>query len=414
MEDSSTPALVLFEPKWEKGGHHPSWFKELVGRLLSLDQNVVALCPQPEELVESVSSWLSTEKVERLTAVRIPDQRQMLGTLGKTPFRMFRALTMAREYNRHIVQATENLTPAPECVWFGLTDLFALRVRGFGKWVSRMFVLPYTGLFFFPPHPPQSFVYRILFDDLGFFRGRNCRGIVVLSDRDRLRLLQQYSKPVWTVPDFHAGDHEPHAFSKNSSLASEIRELSCGRKIVLMAGDISPRKGLVQFLKLAEYSRALDYLFVVAGTLHEDAFTKPDQREIMRARSFSNVHIHPHRIASDNEFGSVVYEADILYAVYPDFDHSSNMLIQSAVNETPIMVASNKEMGLRVDEYQLGATVEPDNVIAMKQALVRLTDDEFSNTKSFKAGCRAYRDLHSADVFAREVLRICTTSHSSR
>ena len=320
---------------------------------------------------------------------------------------------MAREYNRHIVQATENLTPAPECVWFGLTDLFALRVRGFGKWVSRMFVLPYTGLFFFPPPLPRSFVYRIFFDDLGFFRGKNCKGIVVLSDRDRLRLLPQYPKTVWTLPDFHSGDHESRALSDNSSLASEIGELACGKKIVLMAGDISPRKGLVQFLKLAEYCRAHHYFFVVAGTFHEDAFTKSDRRNILRARSFSNVHIHPHRIASDIEFASVVSLADILYAVYPDFDHSSNMLIQTAVNETPIMVASNKEMGLRVEEYQLGSTVDPDNVIAMKNALVRLIDDEFSNTESFKAGCRAYRDLHSADVFAREVLRICTTSYSS-
>lgn len=239
-------------------------------------------------------------------------------------------------------------------------------------------------------------------------------GIAVLSERDRLLLQRQYAKPVWCLPDFRAGGHDAASLPIDSSITFEINNLACDRKIILMAGDISPRKGLVRFLELAASCQAENYFFVVAGALHEDAFTASDQQKIARAKSFSNLFIHPDRIASDREFDAVISQADILYAVYPDFDHSSNMLIHAAVNEIPIIVASGMEMGLRVEEYQLGATVDPGNIDEMKRALVRFSENDSSNAARFIAGCKAYRDFHTAKEFARGVLRICTTSSNNR
>lgn len=166
-------SLYIFEPKWSGGGHHPSWFKELVAQWLRLGHRVTAFCPAPREVATALEGRLASHEFARLSLLEIPDQRDLLGRWAHSPLRMLRVLWMAGVYNRILCAALGKSLPLGCCLFFGLTDLFALRLRGWGRLCAARFSLPFVGMYFFPPSAPPSFFKKLLLDDLGFFRGRS-------------------------------------------------------------------------------------------------------------------------------------------------------------------------------------------------------------------------------------------------
>jgi hypothetical protein len=63
----------------------------------------------------------------------------------------------------------------------------------------------------------------------------------------------------------------------------------------------------------------------------------------------------------------------MIFAVYKDFPHSSNLLSKAAFFKKPIMVSSKYYMGSEVDEYQLGFSVSEDNYLEGQLLLDRNT-----------------------------------------
>lgn len=406
--EQATTTLCVFEPKWKGGGHHPSWFKELVAQWLSQGYRVIAFCPAPSEVLYDLNDRLTQSQLSRLLLHEVPDQSDLLGRWANSPLRMFRILWMAKEYNAILEKNTREILPKSVPIYFGLMDLFALKVRGLGRVATRCFSRPFIGLYFFPPTHERHFLAHLLIDELGFFRGRTCEAVLTLNEELTAELERHLEKPVWALPDFLAGDAAVSSkIQTDDNTVEQMKKAARGRRIVLLAGDISPRKGVSDFLDLAELCSSFPWYFVIAGHVHRDLFSREELQRLDAAASLDNVLIHPHRIESDEEFNSMVASSDVLYAAYPDFRHSSNQLIQSAAHQIPILVSEGHLMERRVRKFHLGAAFPYGETSAMVETLRSLMEADELWVSNFQIGCQRFCEAHSAEAFAKKLARIC-------
>jgi hypothetical protein len=86
----------------------------------------------------------------------------------------------------------------------------------------------------------------------------------------------------------------------------------------------------------------------------------------------SNLYIYPEYLLDERSFNDVIALSDVIFAVYRDFARSSNMLSKAAYFKKPLLVADDGLMGRRVKQYQIGCTVESQDVKAMKASLEKL------------------------------------------
>src|SRR5690606_31086851 len=87
-----------------------------------------------------------------------------------------------------------------------------------------------------------------------------------------------------------------------------------------------------------------------------------------------NCYFYFHRIENESYFNSIICICDIIFAVYKDFIHSSNLVTKAAFFEKPILVSEGYCMAKRVKNYRLGLTVEQDNIEKIIVAIRKLTN----------------------------------------
>jgi hypothetical protein len=97
-------------------------------------------------------------------------------------------------------------------------------------------------------------------------------------------------------------------------------------------------------------------------------------------------------MASESDYNSLVAACDIVYAVYQDFNGSSNSLTKAAGLGRPILVAANCLMGERVLASGIGAVApegDADGILAELDRLASRPKDSFSFEQ--------YRKQHSVE-----------------
>jgi hypothetical protein len=114
---------------------------------------------------------------------------------------------------------------------------------------------------------------------------------------------------------------------------------------------------------------------VFAGVLLEQTFSRDELAEI---RSFVSVQrddcfFYLNKISDDAQFNAVINVCDVLFAMYDNFLHSSNLVTKSALFGKRILVSSGGYMQEVVRRYKLGEAVPAGDVTAALTALHRLT-----------------------------------------
>ncbi|MFZ1576613.1 MAG: hypothetical protein WAT36_15525, partial [Chromatiaceae bacterium] len=84
-----------------------------------------------------------------------------------------------------------------------------------------------------------------------------------------------------------------------------------------------------------------------------------------------NMFVHT-EVVEDAEFDDVISSSKILFAVYQDFPHSSNMLAKAAKYKVPVIVADSYCMAERVKAFGLGLTVKQNDVVGTVGAIEKL------------------------------------------
>ena len=117
------------------------------------------------------------------------------------------------------------------------------------------------------------------------------------------------------------------------------------------------------------------------------------------ARPPENCVLRPGRIESDSEFDQLIAAADIVYAAYHDFRHSSNLLAKAARFRHPVVVSRGYCMEERVRRFSLGEVVEQDNEDESLAALRALRREIDVVPPARETGFNAYLREHSIARF---------------
>lgn len=401
--------IVVVDGLWI--GHHPTYVKTFVKILLGAGYRVSVLCPAPDD----VMSWVhQASKVEdgRFKAYSYSDSEP--GLLKCIPSKIRYALSSLARWI-HVSRSLKSfISPAekPDLVFFAWLDSY---LYGYlpTRLIDRFFPFSWSGLYFHPRHfrdlksdgsprkgyfpPPVNFIAQSM----------QASSIAVL-DAGIVSALRSklHGKQAVVLPDF--SDEIPA--SAHYKLAEEIRARAKGRKIIGLLGALARRKGLLTLIRIVNQSVSKDWYFVFAGEFLEETFSKEEREEI---KSFfdkqrENCTFHINNIPDDAQFNALVNVCDVIFAMYEDFLHSSNLITKSAIFGKSVLVSAGGYMEEVVRRYKLGEAVPAGDIHAALSALHRLTARDRSPENL--DGMREYAMSQSQEILRQIYLELVENS----
>lgn len=163
-----------------------------------------------------------------------------------------------------------------------------------------------------------------------------------------------------------------------SNLAKRILAQANGRKILFLGGMIGGQKNIQKWNQLISKADPQKYFFLQVGAIHTQSMNMRDYLSFYRMMfsKSENLMAIPRYLESEADFNELISISNILFAVYRNFDNSSNMLAKAAVFNKPILVSSRYLMGKRVQEYGIGAVSDERDVNQMIKAIECMPSSE--------------------------------------
>lgn len=383
--------IALVDTLWE--GHHPTYLKFFAKALLESGHEVVALCPEPEEMACWVDSFCPKEQT-RFHALAHRDLSP-----SRCSIRRFRSAANSLNNWLHlrngIRAAGSALGQLPDLTFLAWLDSYLPYMHPVV--IDQVFPYSWSGLYFHPRHLRQPLKYQHLrrgpLDPTIALTSARCPAVAVLDEGIVHPLHRLLRKPVVVFPDIVDASLPAGA----CDIAETIREKAAGRPIVGLLGALDRRKGLLTLLE-ASTRLAGEWLFVFAGPLFEPDFTADELTLIRRAAvaDGGNCFVHLHRLAEPH-FNAMVQACDVLFAAYEGFLTSSNLLTKAAVFEKKLIVSRDCCMGDRVTRFRLGHTMQAGDVDQCVAILRQMHEQMSSGERGVAADYEGYRRLHSVD-----------------
>lgn len=384
--------IVLIDPFI--GGHNPTYRQILAKTLLALNNRVITLCPDPSELTQWIQEKC-THNAELFHAIEIQTPKPSF-------FPFNRNISISFQLWQYAGTAIDRLCckngQKPDLVFFGYLDPY-LHPYLPPSIIDIIFPYRWSGLYFLPSHlrSEKNFLSQQMatFKNPEFvLNSSHCRAIAVLDEGITEKLKIAVRKPIITFPD--VTDSCPPDI--NFEVAQQIRERKRGKKVISLLGGLTERKGVLKFLEISQKVPQEKYLFVLAGQLFKNHFNKQQWNEIERIVNLSppNCLFYFERISGEAQFNALVAESDILFAVYNNFMHSSNILTKAAIFKKPVVVSDAHCMGERVQKFQLGLTVKENDLLQIIEALDYLSKD--CNLKTLKLNFEEYQHRHKQEM----------------
>lgn len=195
-----------------------------------------------------------------------------------------------------------------------------------------------------------------------------------------------------------------------SPLVQEIRRRASGRRVVFLGGSIGGQKNLACWFKLIALADPQHWFFVQVGEIHRGTLKDDDVAALDRAlaRPPENLMLHAGYLKDDQTFNAVIAASDVVFAVYRDFNISSNMLGKAAHFRKPVLVSDRYLMGRRVRQYGIGYAVPEDDACAAWDALTTTILNQVPE-ENFRRYCSDFNE----EKFAQRIdqfLRLCLAS----
>jgi len=367
--------IVLVDGLWV--GHHPTYVKTFAKVLLDAGYRVSVLCPAPDEVLSEVG-YSSVVDEQRLIACQFSDQMPKI--IPFLPTRLCNPFMSLARWMRvsRALRAIRSFSGRPDLVFFAWLDSY---VTGYlpVRFIGWLFPFYWTGLYFHPRHwrnagrngKPQQGWFAL--PEQFLVKSKWASSIAVLDAGivDALR-AELAGKPVVVLPDF-TDEVLP---SERCALVEEIQSKAKGRTIIGLLGGLARRKGLLTLIRIAKQSHEMPWCFVFAGVLLEETFTK---EELIEVRTFfsterENCFFFLRKIPDDAQFNAVFNVCDVIFAMYENFPHSSNLVTKAAIFGKNILVSCGGYMEEVVLKYELGEAVRAGDVEGAIRALHGLAD----------------------------------------
>lgn len=268
---------------------------------------------------------------------------------------------------------------------------------------------PWVGFYFHPSqyrwNTPLGFRKRIrqIQVDVQMLRQPQSRGLGILDEGLGFPLRWILRKKALVVlPE------QTEVESSFSAEALELRRLAGGRPIVGLLGRLSPRKGVLNFLRAAQAIDPSKACFLLAGKFRMEDFPPAEREELGRLlRPAENLYLKLDHIEDAAEFNAFFRACDLHILVYEKFFHSSGLLAKAAIFEKPVIVAKGYCMGERVQRYALGTCVPAKNPDMLQTAILQILESHLGDDNRFLAGCAAYRETLTDEPFQEALRQLC-------
>jgi len=389
--------IVVVDTVWT--GHVPSFHKLILAGFLDLGYSVASISPAPQDVVKYLQSKgydsslfipigfeQPTRKersiIHRFTG-RFAHRSLWLKKIATVLEAKLLWKTTAKLISKHVHSNTK-------FVFFPYID------RGFAlpnlnpKWIEQNFPFQWGGLHI-NGHQLQDRSSQIP------LKAKNCKSVCLLDERITDSIAQQLNKPVYWFPEVVEEQILPDETPK---LVQEIQSKANGRKIVSLIGVLSSSKDIETLLGVIQLSSELGkpYYFLIVGELLLSTF--PDKLQTLIQSFLSappeNVWIHTDRIEDEGSFNSLYACSDIIFAMYKDFQGSSNTLSKSAYFRKPIIVTQNEYLiAQRVNKHKLGQGVREGGTEKCLKAIEDLCA-QLASGQQF--GFEKYMALNSRDI----------------
>jgi glycosyltransferase involved in cell wall biosynthesis len=391
LDEPKLKMVALVDLSWE--GHHSAYLRFFSEALLQLGCRVVAFCPEPELL----TTMLATQpEPGHWWAVRYTPSGGFSPGASRLQARAhaFKRL----EDLADLLAVTERTIHASiDLVFFCFIDSFLGHWQSAAKFASRL-GRPFSGLYFHPVHlrarVPHMWLRRGFLSPDVVLGSPCCCAVAVLDEGIADKLSRRIGgKRVVSFPD-------PAVVTVSdtpSPLELQINEKAQGRKVIGLIGGLEKRKGLLDFIQHAAALEDQPLFFVAAGKCYPVTFSEEEKRIIKRLKTDTphNCFFLPEQIEDGTPFNGLVRRCDLLYAVYRDFPHSSNLLTKSAAMHVPIVVSDRYLMGERVRRFSLGFTVREDVPEDFRTLITSGKVFSWQMESQFKVGCAVYLEQHS-------------------
>ncbi|MEO8617506.1 MAG: hypothetical protein ABI600_20415, partial [Luteolibacter sp.] len=290
-----------------------------------------------------------------------------------------------------------------DLVFFPYLDSY-LRFLPFPAIPEFLLHRPWSGLYLRNHHhgekPSPRKSIRMLAKGDAILHSKLCHGIGVLDERFIPEMERMSRKEVVFYPDITQANLPAHP----SALALGVKESAAGRKIIGIIG-LERRKGFFTLLRTAElaHEQGLPYYFVCAGTVRLQEFTEQEQEKILTIvrkiadGEIGNLYFDPNagRIPDEADYNSLFSTFDIAWAAYEGFEGSSGTLSKSAAFEIPCIATAGECVGMRVENYRLGLTIQEADATQALAAIPCLLAGTDRNHQALSPDFGAYREHHS-------------------
>ena len=397
-QETQLKTVVILDAYW--GGHHATYFKIFTEILVKIGYNVVAICPQSQEVIE----WINLTCPERKDFLKVFH----INNINLEHLKILNHLHLWRIYQAtsallHWLQAasiiktiTAKLKISPDLVFFPWLDSY-LAYYLIPQVIDLIFPYKWTGLYFQPRHlrrkKKMPFLPSHPFPPHGLLCSKNCQSVNIL-DEGVVKKLQAVikDKPFFVFPDFTDETLPDRGFP----MLEKIQDQAKGKKIIGLFGSLEKRKGLLKFLEIIQTAIKEDWFFVCVGKLDTKSFTSQDLNAIDKIVSLNpeNSFICFERIPDESKFNALVDICDILFTIY-DYPHSSNILTKAAVFEKLVISSNEFCMAERVEKFQLGVTVQKDDTAKSIEGLKCLILRQDLNGNQLQPNFEGYRKAHS-------------------
>ena len=219
------------------------------------------------------------------------------------------------------------------------------------------------------------------------------RGIALFEESMYRKYNSRYKNlRVIQLPDITNTEFD----SVNKYEMKQVQELAKNRTVVFLGGSIGGNKNIGKFVEVISMMDPDHWFFLVIGKVDKTTFTEFDLVEYDKIESgvFKNVLLIDQYIESESIFNGYIYASDIVYAVYRNFEFSSNMLMKASGFHKPIVVSDRYEMGRRVNSARIGCTVNEDDASSIAYGLKQALEKPI-NAEQFIA----HNKSNSIDVF---------------
>ncbi len=344
-------------------GHIPSFHKMIVKGFLELGNEVFSLCPNPASVQEYIEKQ-DPDFLKKLTCLSF-SEKSVHKTLIHKFFERFAHKGSFLRKQWDLSQSKASWTQAKELidrnnggkvpfVFFPYVDYGFQNPDISVSWIEQKFPYEWSVLNITPQ--------RLTGNSKNIYLSKRCKSISILDERFLETLTQELQKPVYLFPEIVHRNQS----TVSTKLTNQILKEANGRKLVVLAGIIGPSKKMITFLEMAKlYESKLDTpLFVVAGEFFLSSWSDSEQITIKNLieHAGDNVFTHFHRIESEEEFNKLYEIADVIYAIYNNFDGSSNTLSKASLFNKPVLVAKgNYLIAKRVNKFNLGLLVDENN-----------------------------------------------------